>query len=283
MRLTLASYNIHFGVGQDGRYDTARLAEAVRDADILCLQEVVQNWPQTGYEDQLRTLGERLNLHAVSAPVLSLDASEVDAAGRIRDRRATFGNAVLSRWPIRHARTLPLPKNTPPGEFDLQRVVLEAVIDTPALPLRIYCVHLSDHSPAQRRPQVEALRRFVAEAPVTGRPWDHRSAFLDFLGHGAFEMPAEAALLGDFNLGPDEDNYARLLEPLPGGPVLADAWALAAPPGAPGRTYCYGDSANERIDHCFLSEGLAARLDRCWIDSSATGSDHYPLFVSLEF
>lgn len=281
MQLTLASYNIHFGVGQDGRYDIPRLAEAVRAADIVCLQEVVQNWPQIGHEDQVLSLSGLLNRYAAFAPMLSLDASTLDPEGRIRNRRATFGNAVLSRWPIRHMRVLPLPKDTPEGHFDLQRVVLEAVIDTPAAPLRVYCVHLSDHSPAQRRPQVAELRRLMAQAPATGKPWDHRSEFLEFLGHGAFEMPAQVALLGDFNFGPDDESYARLLTPLEGGPALADAWALGASEGAEGRTYSGPDSPHRRIDHCFLGEGLAQAVARCWIDSAAQGSDHYPLFVTL--
>ncbi|MEQ8345464.1 MAG: endonuclease/exonuclease/phosphatase family protein [Sneathiellaceae bacterium] len=280
MHVTLASYNIHFGVGQDGRYDLGRLGRAVADADILCLQEVTQHWPQTGHEDQLAVLAGDLDRHAVFGPMLSLDASDRDAGGRIRHRRATFGNAILSRWPIRHARTLLLPKRAQADRFDLQRVALEAVIDLPGLSLRVYCVHLSDISAARRRGQVGALRRMVAEAPATGRPWDHTSAFMEFLGHGPFDMPEAVAMLGDFNFTPAEANYRRLLAPLGGRPFLVDAWERAAPAAA-ARTYALGPESDARIDYCFLGGSLVDRAERAWIDSGAEGSDHYPLFVSL--
>lgn len=281
MTLTLASYNMHYGVGQDGRYDLQRIAEAVREADIICLQEVTQNWPQTGHEDQLATIATGLNRYAAFGEMLSVDVSEKAPCGTVRNRRATFGNAVLSRWPILHSRAVPLPKQTPAGSFDLQRILVEAVIAVPGLPLRVYSVHLSDLSAEQRGPQVDALRRAVAEAPVSGKPWDHTSAFLEFLGHGPFDMPVEAAVLGDFNFGREEGNYGRMLAPGPDGRLLLrDAWEIAQTSG-PGRTFALDDQGEGRIDYCLLTPGLEARVERAWVDSSALGSDHYPLFVTL--
>jgi len=281
VQLTLASYNMHYGLGLDGRYDLARIADAVQDADIVCLQEVTQNWPQTGHEDQLATLATRLNRYAAFGQMLSVDASEVTACGQVQNRRATFGNAVLSRWPISHNRVVPLPKRTPEGMFDLQRVVLEAVIPVPGLPLRVYSVHLSDISAPQRRIQVDALRQALAEAPDHGKPWDHTSDFLEFLGHGPFDMPQAAVVLGDLNFGPEEENYARLLGPAGDGePLLHDAWDLAGTPG-PARTYALEDLPDARIDYCLVSACLTQRVERAWVDSSARGSDHYPLFATL--
>ena len=42
MELTLVSYNIHSGIGTDGRFDLHRVAEVLSeiDADIIALQEV---------------------------------------------------------------------------------------------------------------------------------------------------------------------------------------------------------------------------------------------------
>ncbi|MFC3230878.1 endonuclease/exonuclease/phosphatase family protein [Marinibaculum pumilum] len=293
MPVTLASYNMHFGIGTDGRYDMARLADAVAAADIVCLQEVTQGWPQTGHEDQLATLATRLDRHAVFGPMLSLDASTRDSEGGIVQRRSTFGNAILSRWPIRHARTVPLPKATPPDSFDLQRVALEGVIEVPGLPLRVYSVHLSDIAPGQRRLQVDTLRDIVAGAAAAGRPWDGTSPLMEFLGYGPFEVPQSVAVLGDFNFTPQEANYPRLLAPAataghdaaPDGSFLVDAWDIARARGvAQGadRTYALGPEAEARIDYCFLDAGLAGRVERAWIDSAAQGSDHYPLFVTLE-
>ena len=43
--MKITSYNIQYGKGKDGRFDLARIADAVRDADIIGLQEVTRNLP----------------------------------------------------------------------------------------------------------------------------------------------------------------------------------------------------------------------------------------------
>lgn len=45
-RLTVATYNIHAGAGEDGTYDLARTADAVRalHADVIGLEEVDVHW-----------------------------------------------------------------------------------------------------------------------------------------------------------------------------------------------------------------------------------------------
>ena len=50
--MLFSTYNIHYGVGADGKYDVLRIADAVAQADIICLQETVRGWPQNGYADQ---------------------------------------------------------------------------------------------------------------------------------------------------------------------------------------------------------------------------------------
>ena len=41
--------------------------------------------------------------------------------------------------------------------------------------------------------------------------------------------------------------------------------------------------AGRRIDYCFLSPALAARVRSCWVDMEAQGSDHQPLWVEIDF
>ena len=43
MELTLVSYNIHSGIGTDGRFDLQRVAGVLSeiDADIVALQELI--------------------------------------------------------------------------------------------------------------------------------------------------------------------------------------------------------------------------------------------------
>ena len=52
--MLFSTYNIHYGVGADGKYDVARIADAVAEADIVCLQEAVNGWPQNGHAAALQ-------------------------------------------------------------------------------------------------------------------------------------------------------------------------------------------------------------------------------------
>lgn len=281
--MLLATYNIQFGVGRDGRYDLDRIAREVEAADIVCFQEVVQGWPQNGHADQAAELAQRLNRYYVFHAPFDTDGSSVTPEGRIVSRRRTFGNMVASRWPIRSSRAHRLPYNPLTGPFDLQRGVLEAVIDAPGLPLRVYSLHLSHISPVQRRPQVEELMRFVAAAPAEGTPWHNvaRPGFL--LTEPCPPLPGPAVLMGDFNLTPDEPEYALLAGTphekwgwLARADQYADAWRAA------GNAEAESFPGEGRIDHCFLTPDLAPRVRRAWIDQQAAGSDHWPLFVELD-
>jgi len=61
MKIEVASYNIQYGVGQDGRYDLDRTIEAVKDKDIVCLQEVTTNWRVCNRDHQPEILATGLN------------------------------------------------------------------------------------------------------------------------------------------------------------------------------------------------------------------------------
>ena len=48
----VVTFNIQYSLGADGRYDLGRSLEAVRGADVICLQEVERNWRRTEMADQ---------------------------------------------------------------------------------------------------------------------------------------------------------------------------------------------------------------------------------------
>jgi endonuclease/exonuclease/phosphatase family metal-dependent hydrolase len=50
--MKVISYNIQFGKGMDGVIDLIRSCGAIRGADIICLQEVEQEWTRSGERDQ---------------------------------------------------------------------------------------------------------------------------------------------------------------------------------------------------------------------------------------
>ena len=55
--MRLVTYNIRHSLGQDGRYDLARVVRAVEGADVIALQEVERFWPRRGMADQPAEIG----------------------------------------------------------------------------------------------------------------------------------------------------------------------------------------------------------------------------------
>ncbi|GAH06730.1 unnamed protein product [marine sediment metagenome] len=50
--MRLVTYNIQYSRGKDDQFDIARVVDAVKDADIIALQEVDRFWLRTGMVDQ---------------------------------------------------------------------------------------------------------------------------------------------------------------------------------------------------------------------------------------
>lgn len=269
--MLFATYNMHYGLGADCRYDVARIADSVADADIVCLQEIVRGWPQNGHADQTAEIGRHLNRYYRFHGPMEADASTIDAAGRITSRRKSFGNAIVSRWPIAWSRGVMLPKTRLASGFDLQRGYIEAVVMAPSGPLRVYCTHLSHIGPAQRLPQVEALARAIGAAADTGATWDG-AAKHEFIFHDAeLPVPASAIVAGDFNFTPQHPEYPRLI-----ASGLVDAWH------ASGNAEAESYPGEGRIDHVFVTTDLASKVKRAWIDRDNPASDHWPVFVAFD-
>lgn len=294
MTLTFATYNIQFGLGQDGEFDVPRIADAVAEADIICFQEVVQGWPRDDYEDQAATLADRLNLFYVFGSSFNVDGSLRDETGKVVNRRRTFGNMVASRWPISATRTLHLRKKPSPGLFDLQRCAVEAIVELPSGPIRVYSTHLAHQAASHRMPQVEALRDYIFRAPYEGAPIDGPhplppvSAFDWTEGLSYAPAPHAAIVAGDFNCRPVSDEYAHLCgEPHPTRgrtrhyDQLIDSW-VAAGHEEEGVSTLYNRDGDYKIDHVLVTDDLAAKVAKSWVASDVMASDHYPVFVQLD-
>lgn len=286
--MKLASYNIRFSLGQDGRYDLARVAESVREADLIALQEVERCWPRSGLADQPAELAALLaDHHWVYGPAFDVDASRAGGAEPARGRRRQFGPMLLCRSPILSSRLHLLPKigTGPGGAFNMDTGALEGVIETGAGPLRVYSLHLSAMSAEDRLLQLDALLALLGRAPRDGGAWsgDHNTHGGGWsCGEPPPPMPEQAVLLGDFNAEPQSEEYARLTRA--GG--FVDAWAAAGndPAGVITWSPYPGAVPNRemRLDYCFLSPGLAGRVRSAWVDRAALGSDHYPVWVDID-
>jgi endonuclease/exonuclease/phosphatase family metal-dependent hydrolase len=136
--LRIATYNLHGAVGIDGRFAPERIGEVLAeiDADIFALQEVPLGG--MGSPDVLAVLQRMTGLDAVAGPTLDTPA-----------RR--YGNAVLTRYPVRAVRTLDLSfKSREP------RGALDADIDCNGDLWRVVATHLGLAS-SERRAQVEQV------------------------------------------------------------------------------------------------------------------------------
>src|SRR6478735_12740662 len=95
----LITWNIQWGRGCDGRVDLARIvahARALADFDVLCLQEVADNFPALMDNDDSDQFAA---LAALLPGYTAVGGIAVDLPGGRRRRR--FGNMILSRLPVR--------------------------------------------------------------------------------------------------------------------------------------------------------------------------------------
>ncbi|WP_157018435.1 endonuclease/exonuclease/phosphatase family protein [Mesorhizobium xinjiangense] len=284
------TYNIQYGIGLDGKYDLARITDAVRGADVIALQEVTRNGPDNGGRDMVAEIADLLPdyFFVYDAP-FRVDMGSAVEDGRAVNRHFQFGNMVLAKTPILSSRNLLLPRMRTFDRLNLQRGALEAMIDTPFGPLRFYSVHLDHTSPAERMAQVRFLVDKALAYPVEG------GAVTGVSEHGYPEppLPEGFVLMGDFNMQPGSPEYVEMTGPVDAEfgvtlrtrlPVdaarLAGAadervtWIDIRKPDDPARRRC--------LDYCFVHAGLALHVKACWIDTAAVGSDHRPVWLELE-
>ena len=170
--MLFGTYNIHYGVGADGRYDVPRIADAVADADIVCLQETVRGFPPNDYADHTAEIGQHLQ------PLLPFprpdggrrlhgraDGTDRQTGAAASDRpRLALADPVVAR---RHAA-----QDAADGAV---RPAARLHRSRHRRPVRAAQGLLHAPEPrraAQRLPQVEALMKGVQLAPVAGGTWD---------------------------------------------------------------------------------------------------------------
>ena len=305
--MKLVTFNIRFGLGLDQQIDLGRIAEAVRDADIIALQEVERFWKHSGMNDQPDILSKHLKeFYWVYFPAFNVDASERKDDGTVLNRRRQFGPMVLSRWPIRSSRFIGFPKLGTLDCINLDTGAVECVIDTASESLRIYSLHLSAVSSRERLMQIDRLLEFHRNAHASGGAWTGDGMQADPAEAQHFvdqnwsnsemlpPMPTEAIMMGDFNSLPESKEYKRIvgdIDPCYGrvGHLdgFVDSWTVADNrsderitwlPDPPDRTPGHGLT----LDYCLVGPKLGRKVKRAWVDSAMEGSDHRPYWVELD-
>jgi len=289
--MKIVSFNIQYAKGKDGHHDLARIADAVRGADLIGLQEVTRNFPGVppALADQPERLSDLLPEYFWTyAPPLDLDAGSGLVDGRAVSRRMQFGNMLLSRWPIRSTRHLLLPRARSHDHADAQNGVLEGIVAAPGGDLRIYVTHLNYLRSQQRRAQIEWLLPALHAVPAQGASITGTSHWVPL---PPTEVPPEFLLLGDFNLTPQQAEYACIVGEADyfygrqrTGGFLVDSWVAAGHAQDAGLTWF--DEAQQfrsglRLDYVFVTPGLAPRVRSARIDADNPASDHQPVWVEL--
>lgn len=252
MRLRVASFNIHHGVGLDGVLDLGRTAEVIREtgAEIVGLQEVDRHLSvRSGWIDQPGWLAEHLGMHVAYGANIDLDPD--DRRGPDAPRRH-YGNAVLSAHPIGTWRNIPLPGTAgaePRGLLTVRVAVARA--EGGRAEVVVGCTHLQNRSSAERLAQAARVVE-VLSPPGTPEP---------------------TIVLGDMNAGPDAAAVRTLTA------AFTDAWAVAGTPGDPaaGLTFDAG-SPHARIDYVLTAGPV--RASAAWVVPT-DASDHRPVVADL--
>lgn len=283
--MKLITWNIQWGRGADGRVDLDRIvAHACRlaDFDVLCLQEISAGYPELpgcDGRDQFRDLADRLPGYTAVAGVAT--DTPHPAGGR-----RTFGNMIFSRFPVLQVFRHLLPWPPDPGVPSMQRIALEATLDTPLGLVRVTTTHLEYYSSRQRAAQVERIRELHQEATAQAasvRPGQ--------VSEGPFYFTPRAAasiLAGDFNCLPESADRARLLAAMDDvTPAYLDAWEVTHC-GEP-HTPTVGIHDKKQwpdppftFDFIFVSGDLAPRVKEIRVDSTSDASDHQPVLLVLE-
>ena len=279
----IVSFNIQYSLGADNLYDLKRCINVVRDADIICLQEIDRNWRRTGMADQFAEVQALLpDRYCVFGPSLDVDASDRKSDGSVENRRRQSGQMTISRFPIASSRAIHLPKDDTGDAMNSWSAALETVIMTPEKPVRIINLHLTDISETNRVSQISALIKHCENATIeggawNGKEWDETSREHWQLNDPVPPMPAEMIFTGDFNDEPNSRTYEIMLRA-----KFRDTWQPNKNSGT-GVTFKtnpeQGTDRDMRIDFIFVSPQF--EIVESNIDEETGASDHQPVWAKL--
>ncbi|GCE75938.1 endonuclease/exonuclease/phosphatase family protein [Cellulomonas biazotea] len=251
--MRVATFNILHGRSTvDGEVRLDRFADAVRDldADVLALQEVDRDQPRSHGADLTVIAADVMDAphHRFAAILHGEPGLWTAVTGDQQPAAASYGIALLSRYPVREWRVLQLPtlrRRAPvrwPGTRwptlvrDEPRAALAAVVEAPEGLVTVVGTHLT-FIPGWN---VRQLRHLVAQTRTLPRP---------------------LVLMGDLNLEGDRPQRATGLRPV----VVADTYPVAHP--------------ERQLDHVLVDGALHPVRPGRAVDTGL--SDHRALVVDL--
>lgn len=239
-RLRVMSYNAHACVGTRGELSHLRIAEVIAayDPDIVGLQELDLARQRSGGMDQAECIAADLKMHFHFHPAL-------------RIKEEMYGDAILSKWPLRVRRAAELPTVAASLAFEPRGALWVS-----AIPGDQEVQIINTHLGLSRRERLAQARALLGP---------------DWLGDPACARPV--ILLGDFNALPNSAVHRMF------ACVLRDAHRRAAParrPTFPSRFPVL------RLDYIFVSKDIKVQqvqVPRTPLTQLA--SDHLPVVADL--
>ena len=281
--LTIVSWNIQYGKGVDGRIDLHRIADVVEQdelPDVLCLQEVSRNDPETANgSDQVSELQKFFPNYEIF-----YGASQNRSGGKDGGRRQ-FGNLILTRRSPLQVLHHVLPSPADPKARFMSRQTTEMLLSTGSSTLRLMNTHLEFFSEKQQLAQVQRIRELHEEACAQSR-----EAGLDFPNtpFARIERSEKMLICGDFNFVPESASYQLITSAFAEGvPDLLDAWNVVNPENDRSPTCGVFDHKQwKKGPHCrdyfFLSQNLSPQIHQVSVNTETAASDHQPIRITLE-
>ncbi|MFS0864408.1 endonuclease/exonuclease/phosphatase family protein [Fredinandcohnia sp. 179-A 10B2 NHS] len=211
--IKVMTFNIHHGKGTDKKLELNRIKDVIYSsgADIIGLNEVDKNFSKrSNYVDQIELLANELHYFYAFSPSLSKKSRKTEYEYH------QYGNALLSRYPLKHSQNHLL--NYLPRVIE-GRSVLEAAIEVNEKILNVFVTHLSLN-------------------PITH--WLQSSFILN-------KLEAPAIILGDWNMKPYSRNWKRVTK------NFEDVWEEKG--SGLGNTYP-STKPRMRLDYIFISHDL---------------------------
>ncbi len=229
------TYNIHHGEGLDGKVDLERIAALIKreQADIVALQEVDRGVQRTGRRDVPSELAALTGMTCLFSKNIAFQGGE-------------YGNAVLTRFPVRQWTNTHLPM-LQAGE---QRGILQLSLQVQGRELVFLDTHLDHHSEAERLASAVEIQRLI-------------------LQYGRRPM----VLCGDMNTVPGTQTYQQLAR------NFTDAWTLS---GLGNGNTIPAEKPVRRIDYIWLHKAAPLSPLKVWVPQSEA-SDHLPVVAEFRF
>ncbi|HBG05540.1 MAG: endonuclease [Geobacteraceae bacterium GWC2_58_44] len=240
---SVMTYNVHSCIGTDGQISPLRIAEVIDrcNPDIVALQELDAGLERTEMTDQAHLIAQTLEMsfHFHSS---------------IQVQEGGYGNAVLSRTPVRLIKAGPIPAE-PLNPCYERRGAVWAEVELHGSKVQVLATHFG----------LNRRERICQAQALTGPEW---------LGHPECLPPA--ILCGDFNALAGSSVYRlitrhlRDVQRISKVRIPKGTWPVQLP--------------FMRIDHLFITPNLKVRSVSVPRTSlTRVASDHLPLVVTLEF